>query len=279
MVTGGQYYSSALFNAMLSHSVRWCKTEPGMQELLAPFDEGAAFFQTAMTNMFDDLRNGQSKVPTVQSLLLLSAQECGRGNRTQAWLYSGMAFRLIDDMGMCIDGRHYTESTQFSVEDVEIRNRLFWSCYFWDKLIALYFGRAPMLQNSHVSPPRVISKYFYHYILTVVEKNYADNIIVDDTAEIETWMPHGLASTNYPPRQAHSISCFIHMCGLAEILNQVLIHFYSPTCDLSSSSALTCALEQSSKMRAWWRDLPEHLKINVGALPQLAPPSHIVTLK
>lgn len=102
---------------------------------------------------------------------------------------------------------------------------------------------------------------------------------VDDTAEIETWMPHGLTTANYPPRQAHSISCFIHMCGLAEILNQVLIHFYSPTCDLSSSSALACALEQSSKMRAWWRDLPEHLKINVGALPQLAPPSHIVTLK
>lgn len=106
-----------------------------------------------------------------------------------------------------------------------------------------------------------------------------DKTPVDDTAEIETWVPHGLASANYPPRQAHSISCFIHMCGLAEILNQVLIHFNSPTCDLSSSSALACALEQSSKMRAWWRDLPEHLKINVGALPQLAPPSHIVTLK
>ncbi|KAG9669661.1 hypothetical protein KCU95_g349, partial [Aureobasidium melanogenum] len=257
MMTGGQYYSAALLNAMLSHSVRWCKAEPGMQELLAPFDEGKAFFQTAVTNLFDDIRNGQSKVPTVQSLLLLSAQECGRGNRTQAWLYSGMAFRLIDDMGMCIDGQRYADSTQFSAEDVEIRNRLFWSCYFWDKLVALYFGRSPMLQNSHVSPPRVI---------------------MDDTAEIEPWMPHGLTTANYPPRQAHSISCFVHMCGLAEILNQVLIHFYSPTCDLSSSSALACALEQSSKMRAWWKDLPEHLKINVGALPQLAPPSHIVTL-
>lgn len=161
MMTGGQYYSAALLNAMLSHSVRWCKTEPGMQELLAPFDEGTAFFQTAVTNLFDDLRNGQSKVPTVQSLLLLSAQECGRGNRTQAWLYSGMAFRLIDDMGMCIDGQRYADSNQFSAEDIEIRNRLFWACYFWDKMTALYFGRSPMLQNSHVSPPRVISKCLY----------------------------------------------------------------------------------------------------------------------
>lgn len=162
-MTGGQYYSAALLNAMLSHSVRWCKAEPGMQELLAPFDEGKVFFQTAVTNLFDDIRNGQSKVPTVQSLLLLSAQECGRGNRTQAWLYSGMAFRLIDDMGMCIDGQRYADSTQFSAEDVEIRNRLFWGCYLWDKLVSLYFGRSPMLQNSHVSPPRVISKLFYYH--------------------------------------------------------------------------------------------------------------------
>ncbi|THX57104.1 hypothetical protein D6D06_03902, partial [Aureobasidium pullulans] len=257
MKTGGLYYSAALFNAILSHSVRWCKTEPGMEKLLAPFNEGSSFFQTAVTNVFVNLRTGRSKIPSVQSLLLLSAQECGRGNRTQAWLYSGMAFRLIDDMGMCIDGQRYTDSAKLSAEDIEIRNRLFWSCFFWDKLIALYFGRAPVLQNSHISPPRVI---------------------MDDTAETELWMPHGLSSPDYPPRQAHSISCFIQMCGLAEILNQVLIQFYGPTCDLSSSKALACALEQSSKMRVWWRDLPEHLKINVGALPRQAPPSHIVTL-
>ncbi|THV76861.1 hypothetical protein D6D28_00798 [Aureobasidium pullulans] len=257
MKTGGQYYSAALFNAILSHSVRWCKTEPGMEKLLAPFNEGSSFFQTAVTNVFVNLRTGRSKIPSVQSLLLLSAQECGRGNRTQAWLYSGMAFRLIDDMGMCIDGQRYTDSAKLSAEDIEIRNRLFWSCFFWDKLIALYFGRAPVLQKSHISPPRVI---------------------MDDTAETELWMPHGLSSPDYPPRQAHSISCFVQMCGLAEILNQVLIQFYGPTCDLSSPKALACALEQSSKMRVWWRDLPEHLKITVGALPRQAPPSHIVTL-
>ena len=247
-----------------------------MEKLLAPFNEGSSFFQTAVTNVFVNLRTGRSKIPSVQSLLLLSAQECGRGNRTQAWLYSGMAFRLIDDMGMCIDGQRYTDSAKLLAEDIEIRNRLFWSCFFWDKLIALYFGRAPVLQKSHISPPRVISQCLHRYCSLVSLLILSP---VDDTAETELWMPHGLSSPDYPPRQAHSISCFIQMCGLAEILNQVLIQFYGPTCDLSSSKALACALEQSSKMRVWWRDLPEHLKITVGALPRQAPPSHIVTLK
>lgn len=108
-----------------------------MNELLAPFDNGTVFAKVAITELFYDIEHGNSKIPTVQALLLLSAQQCGSGNRTQAWLYSGMAFRLIDDMGICVDGKRYANADHFSTEDIEVRNRLFWSCYFWDKLISL----------------------------------------------------------------------------------------------------------------------------------------------
>lgn len=158
MKAGGPYFSQALLNAVLSHSVRWCRGEPGMNQLLIPFENGAAFSKWAVEDLFKDVQQGNSKIPTVQALLLLSAQQCGCGNRTQAWLYSGMAFRLIDDMGICVDGKRYADAGHFSTEDIEVRNRLFWSCYFWDKLISLYFGRAPMIQNSEISPPRVLSK-------------------------------------------------------------------------------------------------------------------------
>ena len=157
MKTGGPYFSQALLNAVLAHSVRWCRNEPGMSELLAPFDNGAVFAKMAVTELFHDIEHGNSKIPTVQALLLLSAQQCGSGNRTQAWLYSGMAFRLIDDMGICVDGKRYADADHFSTEDIEVRNRLFWSCYFWDKLISLYFGRSPMIQHSEISPPRILS--------------------------------------------------------------------------------------------------------------------------
>lgn len=154
MKTGGSYFSQALLNTILSHSVRWCCDDPGMAELLEPFNKGEVFADNAITYLFEDIRLGRNKIPTVQALLLLSARACGRGDRTHAWLYSGMAFRLIDDMGICVDS---TGSGQMSMEDIEIRHRLFWGCYFWDKLISLYFGRSPMLQKSEISPPRVLS--------------------------------------------------------------------------------------------------------------------------
>lgn len=159
MKINGPYYSDVLMNAVLSHSVRWCKAEPQVGPLLESFEGGAQFYQRAVSGLFESVKVGYASVPTIQTLLLLSAQECGKGNRTQAWLYSGMAFRVLDDLGISIDSRKYLGAAQLSDEDIEIRNRLFWSCYFWDKIVSLYFGRAPTMQHSRVSPPRMIRKF------------------------------------------------------------------------------------------------------------------------
>lgn len=158
MKMNGPYYSDVLLNAILSHSLRWCRNEPKIVRLLDAYEGGSQFHDNAVTGLSDCLRVGNGQIPIVQSLLLLSAQECGRGNRTQAWLYSGMAFRLVEDLGITIDSRKYSGTAQFSDEDIEIRNRLFWSCYFWDKLVSLYFGRSPIIQDTPVSPPRILRK-------------------------------------------------------------------------------------------------------------------------
>lgn len=154
----GPYYSHTLLNAILSHSVRWCKNDQHISHLLKQYDDGKLFLRQARTLLFEELSQGSNGIPTVQTLLLLSAQECSAGNRTQAWLYSGMAFRLIEDMGITIDGQRYAGSILMSDEDIEIRHRLFWSCYFWDKLISLYLGRSPTLRHSTVSPPQIMRK-------------------------------------------------------------------------------------------------------------------------
>ncbi|CAG8139944.1 unnamed protein product [Penicillium olsonii] len=256
----GTYYSDVLLNAILSHSVRWCKAEPQIGLLLDSYDGGAQFSHRALTGVFESLKVGYAGIPTIQTLLLLSAQECGRGNRTQAWLYSGMAFRLLDDLGISIDSRKYSGSAHLSDEDIEIRNRLFWSCYFWDKVVSLYFGRAPTMQHSRVSPPRMI---------------------LDDTAEIEPWTPHGVTfpdGAHYPPTQAHSTSCFMKMCGLAEILNQILIHIYDPIRRSTDSEFYDCVQEQGKALSDWWDDLPDFLKLTALSLPPYSPPSHIVIL-
>jgi hypothetical protein len=166
----GPYYSHTLMNAMLSHSVRWCKGNHDVRVQLQQYDNGNLFGRQARTLLFAELGSGQINIPTVQALLLLSAQECGLGNRTQAWLYSGMAFRLIEDMGICIDVRKYAGNVTLSDEDMEIRNRLFWSCYFWDKIISLYLGRSPTLQHSNVSPPQLMSKS--HFLIFALEADH-----------------------------------------------------------------------------------------------------------
>lgn len=150
----GPFYSHTLLNAMLSHAIRWGRDDPVTRRILDESYEGGAIFgKHARSMVFDELSRGAVTVRTVQTLLLLSVQECGFGNSTQAWTYSGLAFRLIDHLG---DGERYLGSVPISDEEVEIRHRLFWSCYVWDKLISLYLGRAPTIQHTPVSPPRVI---------------------------------------------------------------------------------------------------------------------------
>ncbi|OJD14919.1 hypothetical protein AJ78_04778 [Emergomyces pasteurianus Ep9510] len=260
MKMNGPYFSEILLNAILSHSMRWCKDEPKIANHINAYDGGKQFFELACSGLFNSVKEGNGQIPIVQSLLLLSAQECGRGNRTQAWLYSGMAFRLVEDLGITIDSRKYSGSVQFSDEDIEIRNRLFWSCYFWDKLVSLYFGRSPIIQDTPVSPPR---------------------ILLDDTAEIEIWTPHGVVfpeGTHYPPTQAHATSCFMKMCSLTEILNQIIIHIYDPIRKSTEAEFQTCVDQQSRNLERWWDELPVFLKLIVDNLPPYSPPSHIVTL-
>ncbi|CAM1504757.1 Fc.00g023480.m01.CDS01 [Cosmosporella sp. VM-42] len=245
MQSFGPYYSHTLLNAILSHSIRWGKSDPSTKRLLdQSYEGGAVFAKHARTMLFDELNRG----------------ECGHGNTTQAWIYSGIAFRLIDHLGICVDGQRYSGSVHLSDEEVEIRHRIFWSCYFWDKMISLYLGRSPSLQHSLVSPPQ---------------------IMFDDSSENELWFPfdspHG-GDWKYPPATAHSTSCFMSTCRLSTIFNEILIHMYDPLLQNTEAEMQECLQIQDPALQQWWDQLPSHLRIDPLALPALAPPSHIVTM-
>lgn len=257
----GSYYSHTLLNAMLGHSVRWCRRAPEIRELLDPYDGGELFKRHARTLLFEEVSRGNCTIPTIQTLLLLSAQECSAGNRTSALLYCRMAFTLLDEMGITIDVQRYgAGNLQLSDEDIEIRRRLFWSCYFWDKIISLYLGRSPALSHTPVSPPQVI---------------------MDDSAEDELWIPHGLRYSDgqqYPATKAHSISCFTQVCRLSAIFNEILTHIYDPLRSKTEQEVEDCLIREGFALRQWWQDLPHFLRIDAQSLPEYCPPSHIVTL-
>ena len=105
---------------------------------------------------------------------------------------------------------------------------------------------------------------------------------MDDSAENEMWTPHGIVyppGIEYPPTQAHSISCFMRMCQLSEIFNQILIHIYDPLGQNSELEVQTCLANEGQALRVWWEELPNFLRIDTKTPPVQCPPSHIVTVK
>jgi hypothetical protein len=220
----------------------------------------------------------QSSIPTIQALLQQSAREIVFGRSSQAWLYSGMAFRMAFDMGIHLPSdklQMFVKS--LSPEDIEIRKRLFWSCYTWDKIISLYLGRMPAFTPSTADVPLTF---------------------MDDYSDSDLWAPYygetpgpDVGVTNYPPRPGYVVSCFTHLCKLCIILNDLLKGIYSPTSPNTDSqtseahprnddsrSSESSFIRISRSLHTFWNDLPQHLLIPPSQIPPLAPPVHIISL-
>lgn len=133
MAVGGPSYSPFLLIVMCAHASRFDQSRLG--EIL---------ISRARLLLGNEIHR-PSCIPTVQALLQLSARDLAYGSISQAWLYSGMAFRMVSDLGLHHSTAKMNMLGHLSAEDLEIHRRLFWSCYFWDKAISVYLGRMPVL--------------------------------------------------------------------------------------------------------------------------------------
>ena len=78
---------------------------------------------------------------------------------------------------------------------------------------------------------------------------------------------------------SHSASTFLSSCQLSVILNEILVHMYDPLLQNTEAEMQQCLHTQERALRHWWNGLPLFLRLDPTALPPVAPPSHIVTLK
>lgn len=154
MQFNGPYYSETLLHAIFAHSLHFCHEEIGTVGEIDHSNAGPEFHRRAVFGLYDSLSAGHIDIPLIQTLLILSTLECAKGDQVQAWLYSGMALRMLDELGIT-DSHGCHESHQLSDEDIRIRRRIYWSCYIWDKLVSLFMGRSPALQHSPANPPRM----------------------------------------------------------------------------------------------------------------------------
>ncbi|KAH7066530.1 fungal-specific transcription factor domain-containing protein [Paraphoma chrysanthemicola] len=86
-------------------------------------------------------------ITAVQTFLCLAFCEIGIGNISKGWAFSGIAFRMVQDLGIQKDPEMWELDDQSFIphEDAEIRRRIYWGCYISDKLISLIFGRPVQL--------------------------------------------------------------------------------------------------------------------------------------
>ncbi|RCH79194.1 hypothetical protein CU098_005349, partial [Rhizopus stolonifer] len=114
----------------------------------------SVFFNRAK-KLLDDFLD-RPRISTVVALCLLSMHEPNptklksttANQHCRLWMYGGMAARMCLELGLNID----TPRTRgmLSEEEIELRRRVLWSCYFLDKTQSMYSQRPWSLSSSSI---------------------------------------------------------------------------------------------------------------------------------
>lgn len=273
LINSGPYVTPFLLNAVLAQAARYSDRAEASKL-------GQYFAQRTLDSLAAEVDKGSS-IPTIQALLIFSARECACGRSSQGWLYSGMAFRMMRDMGMHIHPRKLSYlAGQFSQVELALRQQIFWSCYTWDKTMSLCLGRVPTIPDSIPIPT-------------------VEMMLDGDDAENEAWKPRFATISSLEvgvSQRAHSNSRFLaycHLCvvsshwlwdgrqrgtDLEQIINDVLETLYSKP--HAGQHHLQGFFDRSlERLEDWARNLQPYLYVREDSRSVSCPPLHILLLK
>ncbi|KAK1492773.1 fungal specific transcription factor, partial [Colletotrichum tamarilloi] len=258
MACHGPYFSKILLNAIYFGA---SKFSPRREVRRDPNDvrtAGWAFRERVRKLLGDALDS--SDITTIQALLVMTNSLFALGDeRSAAWLYAGLAFRMIIDLGMHVDAPGLGITRKFSDEDLEIRRRVFWGAFVVDKIQSLYQGRPASLKESD----------------TLVPIKFLDTF-----EEFENWKPFAYSTdaTNYPGSPAYSVSTFTYLCRLSVVMSDILSCIYTERAFDKSAAELSTMLQTLSSKLATWKDaLPAHLIFDPKS-NDAVPPPHVLSL-
>ncbi len=128
MACQGPYFSKLLLNAIYFGASKFTSTVETGSDPADVRTSGWAFRQRVKELLVTALE--KSTVTTIQALLVMTCSLHALGEeKSAAWMYAGMAFRMMIDLGMHIEGSSLFTSDQLSDEDLEIRRRVFWASF------------------------------------------------------------------------------------------------------------------------------------------------------
>ncbi|KAJ6214677.1 nitrate assimilation regulatory protein nirA [Bipolaris maydis] len=259
MACGGPYFSKLLLNAIYFGAAKF---SPRHEVRRVADDVRTAGWQ--FRERVRELLGGsldRSEITTIQAMLVMTNSLFALGDeRSAAWIYAGLAFRMIVDLGIHVDTPHLAGSRRLSDEDYEIRRRVFWAAFVIDKIQSLYQGRPVSIKESD----------------TLVPIKFQDTY-----EELEHWTPFAYSTqsdSTYLGSPAYSVSTFRHLCQLSVILSDILSTIYTERSSDSSPAELSSRLESiHSKLTTWRQNLPEHLAIDAHKV-SVTPPPHVLSL-
>ena len=128
MACGGPYFSKLLLNAIYFGASKFSSRLEVRSNPKDPSSAGWAYRQRSKDLLVPAL--DKSNITTVQALLILTNSLFAMGQEKQtAWLYAGMAVRMIIDLGMHVEDSSIFKTHRLSFDEVEIRRRVFWAGY------------------------------------------------------------------------------------------------------------------------------------------------------
>lgn len=247
------YCSSLLVNAMLALGCHFTNSSLACANPHDPATKGDAFFAEAKRLIVENDEYEKPRLTTVQALCLMSVREAGCGREQKGWVYSGMSFRMAQDLGLNLDSGGITASKEtMDEQEIDARRITFWGCFLFDKCWSNYLGRIPQLPVANITVP----KYD-----------------VFPNEEAEMWSPYtdsGVGRMHSQPSRTRAVA--LQISRLCEISNDLLIFFYHPQHlekPIGKTTELKKLSELHTRLESWKRDLPKEFEAKEGQLPNV----------
>lgn len=248
---GTAYCSSLLVNAMLALGCHFTDVAGAYGVPGDNRTKGDHFFAEAKRLIVENDEYEKARLVTVQALALMSVREAGCAREAKGWVYSGMSFRMAQDIGLNLD-LSGLEKQRMTDEELDARRVTFWGCFLFDKCWSNYLGRIPQLpKNSfNVAKP---------------------DVFPDEDAAM--WSPltdEGFDKSSEQPARTRAIA--LQMSQLCEISSDLLLFFYHPN-HIGRSSGKAIELKKLSelhqRLEEWRKDLPKEFEPKEGQLPNV----------
>lgn len=251
-IHGGPRSSRFLVNAIFACASQFSQRQevyddPGDRSMA-----GGRFFRRCDELLHQDGLLAKPTIPTVSGLLIVGMVLLALGETSKGWLYTGFALRMVYDLGLHLN-RQWTGDEDHP-EDIEIRRRVFWAAFIYDKMQSLYLGRpmAIRLRDAHVSLQ----------LFDTFEEGELHVDYIDPMSSIGLDHNHMTATASRTP--THAVSCFQQLCLLSRIMTKVIDGFYvvGATADLEAAIASFEVID--SDLVKWAEKLPVHLQLRLA---------------